>query len=215
MQVQQLPDAARLLEVSAELRAREPILTNLLGSIAEGVLGGRRFESETWLVVRDGDAVVGCATQAGRHNAVLSPMPPAAASAVGRWFAEHDPTVPGLTGPVEVVEAAALGAGRSVRIQMSDVARALSALTPADPDRKPPGAVRLATRDDVDLILEWLAAFERDAGLPHFATREHTTGQVDAGRMRLWCVDGEPVALAGHAPVVVIPGQTVGRVGPV
>ena len=34
-------------------------------------------------------------------------------------------------------------------------------------------------------------------------------------RMWLWEVEGEPVAMAGHANVVATPGGSVGRLGPV
>ena len=34
-------------------------------------------------------------------------------------------------------------------------------------------------------------------------------------RLWLWSIDGEPVAMAGHAPLVATPGGTMGRIGPV
>ncbi len=34
-------------------------------------------------------------------------------------------------------------------------------------------------------------------------------------RLLLWEVYGEPVAMAGHAPILVIPAHPVGRIGPV
>ena len=84
MDVEALPDAASFLAVTEELRTREPILTNVLASVAEGVLGGRTYESELWLVVRDEGRVVGCAMRTAPFKAALSPMPvPAGGPSVG------------------------------------------------------------------------------------------------------------------------------------
>lgn len=215
MEVQALPDASSFLEATLELRAREPVLTNLIGSIAEGVLLGRRYDSQLWLVVRDDADVVGCAVRTGPFNAVVSPMPPAAAGALGRWLLANDPHVPGLTGPGEVVHAASRTAGRPVTVKMREWARQLTELQPPRADRVPPGQAQRAGRADLDLLLEWLVAFEVEAGLQRFANRAHTGEQVDAGRLWFWRVDDQPVALGGHAPIVTVPGGTVGRIGPV
>ena len=183
MDVEALPDAATFLAITEGLRTREPILTNVLASVAEGVLGGRRYESELWLVVRDGEAVVGCAMRTAPFKAALSPMPVPAGRAVGRWLRARALSPPGLTGPWDVVQAVAEGLECSVRVTLREVARVLSELSPARPDRQPPGHPAPATRADLGLLVEWLQAFEDEVGLQRHANHAHTGEQVDSGRL--------------------------------
>ncbi len=148
-------------------------------------------------------------------KAALSPMPVPAGRAVGRWLRARALSPPGLTGPWDVVQAVAEGLECSVQVTLREVARVLSELSPARPDRQPPGHPAPATRADLGLLVEWLQAFEDEVGLQRHANHAHTGEQVDSGRLRLWRVDDQPVAVAGHAPVVTTPAGTIGRVGPV
>lgn len=215
MHVHALPDAAGFLVATEALRAQDPILTNVVGSVAQSVVDGRSYESAVWLVVREGGDVVGCAMRTGSFNAVLSPMPAPAAEAVGRWMAQHDANVPGLTGPESVVSDAARGLGRTGEVRMREVARVLDPAFPAPSQRPVPGQAVPAGAAHLDLLVGWLADFEIEAGIQRFATRAHTAAQVDDRRLWLWVVDDEPVALGGHAPLVSTPGGTVGRIGPI
>ncbi|HEU4675646.1 MAG TPA: GNAT family N-acetyltransferase [Motilibacteraceae bacterium] len=45
--------------------------------------------------------------------------------------------------------------------------------------------------------------------------REVIRARVADGSLWLWEVDGRPVSMAGHAPLVLTPSGTVGRIGPV
>lgn len=66
------------------------------------------------------------------------------------------------------------------------------------PDRpKVPGAARLVTPDDADLLMAWTLAFHRDAGIPDAPPSPEDIAIVAGkGRHSLWIVDGEPVAMA-------------------
>jgi predicted GNAT family acetyltransferase len=59
------------------------------------------------------------------------------------------------------------------------------------------GHARQATIDDVDLLTEWMQAFNREA-TPHEPppSREDTVRGIAAGRIFVWIVDGAPVATA-------------------
>lgn len=215
MDVEALPDPAAFLEATETLRMREPVLTNLPGSIAQGVLAGRPYESGFWVVVRDAGDVVGCAVRTAPFKAVLSPMSEPAAEALGRWLAQHDPALPGLTGPEPAVIATARAMGRAGVVRMREVARVLGEQGLSQDDRPAPGRAVPARPQDVDLLVHWLSDFETEVGLQRFADRAHTAALVDDGRLWQWTVDGEPVAVGGHAPLVATPGGTVGRIGPV
>jgi len=62
------------------------------------------------------------------------------------------------------------------------------------------GVLRVAAAADVELVAEWMAAFEREAHLDMApgATRDAAERRVAAGEIYLW-VDGEPRSMAGRA----------------
>lgn len=214
--VVEYPDPSAFLDATARFRATEPLLTNVIGSVAGSVLAGRVYESCTWLAVLDGSGtVVGCAMRTAPWNLVVSPMPASAAAAVGRHIASADPGLPGITGPPATVDrvVAAAGWGARARVNMDELIRVLGRYTPSrDPA---PGSARVATAPDRDLVLAWMRAFAEDAGLPTHGIVEGTDGQLERGSLRLWEVDGTPVSMAGHAPVDPTPSGVVARVGPV
>src|SRR5436305_8794778 len=86
--------ADELLRLTESLRAREPVMTNVLGSVATGVAGGRTYDECFWWVLRDETGeVVGCAIRTAPYKLLLSPMPHAAAKALGAAVAVGDPAL--------------------------------------------------------------------------------------------------------------------------
>jgi predicted GNAT family acetyltransferase len=75
------------------------------------------------------------------------------------------------------------------------------------------GAARLTGEADSDLVVAWLDQFMIDAGILKVDNR--AAERMSRGRLWLWEVDGEPVSMAGHGPVMATPGGRVARVGPV
>jgi predicted GNAT family acetyltransferase len=203
--------AQQFLAQTEQLRGEEPLLTNLIGTVAASVAAGRRYDTCFWWVVRDdADRVVGCACRTTPYPLVLSPMPPAAAAALAEQVALIDPAVPGVTGPGSVVDGllAGLGPSRPHRVQLREFVKTLQAYVPPPPV---PGRARLATRDQIDELIEWFEQFQHDAGLAARDPRPTVVTQVENQALTWWEVDGRPVALAGHAPVV----DGIGRIGPV
>lgn len=81
------------------------------------------------------------------------------------------------------------------------------------PDPAPPGAPRVASQADRDLLIRWMAEFHREVN-EEGATRELARAADDRlsyGGMTLWEVDGRPVSLAG----LTRPAAGQVRVGPV
>lgn len=219
--VRRLPDAAAWLAATTSLRGREPIMTNVMGSVAANVAAGTGYEHEVWLVVEattDGsepagveDAIVGCAMRTAPWPAVLSPLSDDAAAALGAWLARNDPQTPGLTGPADSVTAVAHAMGRQSSVRMRNLVRVLG--TP-QPPAECDGEARTASARDLDLLIAWFAAFHSEAHLTAAANADMIRAQVADHRLWVWDV-GEPVAMAGHARMVPTPGGTVGRIGPV
>ncbi len=216
MRVESFADVGRFLSETADFRSTEPVLTNVIGTIAAGVQSGRTYETCLLLAVRDADgAVVGCAARTSPWNLVVSPMPVGAATVLAAHVVEVDPGVPGVTGARAVVEAMlpALPGGESARIAMVDTVRVIDEYIP--PSRPTAGGPRRAAAQDRARLIEWLIQFGIDASLPLRDVEAAVDPRLDAGTFWFWEVDGEPVSLAGHAAVVATPAGNVGRIGPV
>lgn len=208
--------AAAFLAATESFRAENPLLTNIMGSVASGVVAGRRYDSELWLTVEADNAIVGMAMRTAPWNLAVSAMPVSAAEELGYYVADADPDVPGVNGPHETVDAVVAGLappeGRRPRVDMVDVLRVLTSLRPP-PDV--PGAARVADGQDSTLLTDWHRAFADDAGLPAHGIEESVRQQAADGGLWIWEDDGTPVAMAGHAPLVTTPTGTVARIGPV
>jgi len=204
------------LSSTEDFRATEPVLTNVIGSIAAGVQAGRVYDTCLLMAVRDGEGtVVGCAALTSPWNLVVSPMPREAALALGRHMADTHPDMPGITGVRDVVNAVveSLGLDYEPRIAMVDTVRVIDEFVP--PAHEIAGSPRRADDADRDRLIAWLIQFGLDASLPLHDVEASVDSRLDARAFWFWEVDGRPVALAGHAPVVPTPAGNVGRIGPV
>lgn len=220
MQVIQHASAADFLEQTEAFRAAEPVLTNIIGSVASGVVAGHVYEGELWLTVHETstDQPVGIAMRTAPYNLVSSPMPVSAARALGEHLAVIDPLLPGLSGTPEVTAAIvdALGATERAHAGFGNLVRVLGDLRA--PRHPCPGRQRPVGPGDLDLVVDWMADFGDEAGLHVQPSRDAIRADLlDGGAAHLWLWDaeGEPVSLGGHAPLVTTPAGTVGRIGPV
>lgn len=209
------PSAAAFLSITREARAAEPVLTNVIGSVAEGVVAGRQYTSERWLTVHGAhDRIAGIAMRTAPWHLTVSPMGPDAARALGRHLAVADPDLPGVNGPRDVVEAvlSGLGSSRRAEVIMVDVVRVLGSYAAPAPV---PGWWRHAGSTDLDLVLDWHVRFGAEVGLPLHDLEASVAAKLSDRALHLWCTDEGPVAMAGHAPPVPTPAGTVVRIGPV
>ena len=211
MRVSRPADASEFLELTAALRAADPVRTNVIGSVAQGVADGRPYDAEHWFVVEaDDGSVVGAAVWTQPYRLLLPPMPDAAVDALADHLSSLTSRPPGLIGPDDVALRVAAGAGWSVQERMREKLLVLQDFVPA---AGVPGAARALTEGDVDLAAEWMRQFSIDSGALITDPREAVVGRM--ANHRFWVVDGEPVAFASHAPLVASSDGTVGRVGPV
>ncbi|OYV61168.1 MAG: hypothetical protein B7Z69_01810 [Actinobacteria bacterium 21-73-9] len=224
MDVELIDGARAFLDASLAYRANEPLLTNVLGSVAGAVATGRRrYDAHWWWVVRQGGAVVGAAMRTAPHGLVLGPMDDDGADALGRAVAELYREVPWVDGPVAANEAfraaylrpaSPVGPRRSRRGRRSLVYEVTTLVAP-----EVPGVARRATRAELDLVTRWVVAFHRETGLAIAdspgETRVQFARRVDEDDLLLWEVDGQAVALAGVVGVTDAPAAPLSRLGPV
>lgn len=92
--------AEEFLEVSRVFRAQEPYLTNVIGSVAQSVTQGRRYDACHWFAAVDQGTVVGLAMRTLPHNLMVSPMGEQANAAMAAAVAKTFPDLPGMSGPL-------------------------------------------------------------------------------------------------------------------
>jgi RimJ/RimL family protein N-acetyltransferase len=167
-----------------------------------------------WHSQPDGD-VDGAAMQTAPYPLLLASLPTgSAADLLGLLAAER-----GLPGAVNIASAdeggfladwAAVTGGTGTARTRSRLYR-LGRLKPPHPE--PPGAGRLASHADLNLLVEWHEAFRAEAegggGSPD--ARGVVTDRLSYGGLMLWETGGEPVAMAGLTRV----DSGVARVAPV
>ncbi len=220
MRVERLRSALEWLARTEPLRSAEPILTNVMTTVAQGTVAGRNDEGCDWYVVSDvpppgrSATVLGAALRTMPWNLLCSPMPAEAAVALA---AALDGVPSGVSGQPDVVSAlveALVGGGRAVeaRTVMRDVVRVLGTFTEPTPVR---GAPRRASPADLEALVDWHLAFAADAGLPWRDPRESVLGRLAGAGLWWWELDGVAVSLAGHAPLVPGRDRPLARLGPV
>lgn len=224
MEVVRCAWAEEFLVETLQYRARQPVRTNVLGSVAVNVASGQRTYSETWFwLVREERDVVGAALRTAPYGLQLGPMSVEAASALAHEVATHDDDFPSLIGSPEATVAFLDSYGRcgspgSARRCLEGRTEHIYALEGL---RVPSvaGSWRLATSDDHALARRWFLAFLEfvDGPLAGAARYDDEAMRVRlrAGALSLWSLEGEPVAMAGYAAPVSTPAGQVVRIGPV
>ncbi|MDQ1711481.1 MAG: uncharacterized protein QOE45_931 [Frankiaceae bacterium] len=177
---------------------RDEARYNLELALVEHIVAGTVFSDEPplLLAVRDGDEVVGAALMTLPWKLLMAPVPGAAAPDLAAFMAGTGLPVPGVLGAAADVgtfaEAYAAATGATWREGKGQGVYRLTALVPPRPA---PGALREATDEDFDLLVEWVEAFQVDAGLPEGDARRNAA-RAREGLIWLW-EDGGPVSMVG------------------
>ncbi|MEP6758698.1 MAG: GNAT family N-acetyltransferase [Actinomycetota bacterium] len=168
-------------------------------------------------VVADGDDVTAAAMQTPPHNVVLAePVASEAIEAIVEAIVEAGLRPPGVVGGVTEARAFA-DAWRAHRggdyrtINRQGIYELTTVCEPGPAD----GAPRLATEEDLPLLLDWHADFIAEAVPEHVgaddAMRRRIAGVVADDGSWFWEADGEPVSMTGASAA-----PPVGtRIGPV
>ncbi|MGI9175134.1 MAG: GNAT family N-acetyltransferase [Rhodothermales bacterium] len=162
--------------------------------------------------IEDRDEVVGCAFRTPPFKLVLTRMPvqalPALVDDVGHVYT----SIPAVMGPEQAAQRFAerwsKRHGVTARLGMQQRIYQLRAVTL--PRLLPPGRLRKATLDDLDLAADWIAAFSAEAGAMGAAARQQAENHIAQQSLFFWETD-VPVSMAGWS------GRTPNgvRVGPV
>jgi predicted GNAT family acetyltransferase len=224
MKAELIESVDEFITATTTFRGADPLRTNIIGSVALAVSTRRTTYDECrWWVVRDEEGVVaGVAMRTSPFNMVVSPMPGDAARALGRRVGEFDDDLPGITGSRDVVESLldgyvvskSVGSTRTLSEHRRELLYELEDLVVPDVD----GTGRPARETENEPLARMVSAFLDEAGLPAVAPNDARDGvarSTKAGSLFCWEVDGEVVAIAGHAPVVTTGATLLGRVGPV
>lgn len=211
VKVEEVDSAEEFLAATLALRNRNPVLTNLLGSIAMSVTTGRSYERCRWWIVEDQGQVVAAALRTAPHLLVLSPMTTEAARALVDKVTAADPDFPGVSGPVASVDAFTNASGLTYSPSMHELIYVLGELKVPRVN----GSARATNASDQDLIPSWYRAFIAEAGLIGDPDNGRIAGMTSDGKFMVWEVDGEVVSYAGNAPIVETGPERIGRVGPV
>ncbi|MFD7260182.1 GNAT family N-acetyltransferase [Streptomyces sp. NPDC059874] len=209
-------DLAAYLAAAGPAVAAEPVANSVLLTVTDGLKrrGTSAFGSDEpffgWWTDADG-TVTGGLLCTPPFPLLLSAVPEEAVRALGAALAT-EPLLAGLHGinaRRPDAEALAEAWGRPTRYAEEIRLYRLAGLV--DPDPTPAGRARLATEADLPLLLEWIEAFNREAGVPGPASEAILRDRISYGGILLWEDAGVPVSLASfNRPV-----GSAARVGPV
>lgn len=225
-------DPSDFLAAAGDHLAADPVVSTVVTTVAHRLLsrqadGIERHVRDWWLVVsNESGTVVGAGMRTAQYAPYplfLLPMPDEAAVALARALHERAEEVLAVNGALPAAELCAaelarLGGGR---VQVAEHTR-LYELGELVWPAPVPGGLRVATPDDLDLAVEWFAAFMGDAdeqaGRPRGASahdipdRAEMLRRLQAGRVWFWVDEtGQRVHLTAANP----PAFGVARVGPV
>ncbi len=223
MKVELIESVDEFIAVSTAFRAADPLRTIVIGSVSLAVATGRTtYDDYHWWIVRDDDEVVGVAMRTSPFKMIIAPMPIDAARALGRSVGQNDDALPGLAGSRDMVnafvegyvESKSAGSRRALAEERRDLLYELEELVTPDVE----GRGRPARAGEIDVLTEMFAQFWREvegAPLSPADARNGVKKSVTDGRLFCWEMDGDIVAIAGHAPIITTEEVTIGRVGPV
>ena len=146
-------------------------------------------------VEQDGD-LVGCVIRTPPHKVLITSMPPEAAPDIVGPVAELYDEIPAVLGPADSAVAVASawtalkGGGWETGMQQR-----IYRLDQVEPVRPVPGAMRLATMDDLELLTDWGTGFARDAGHAFLLAREQVNRMIERQDLHIW-QDESPASMA-------------------
>lgn len=212
MDIRAHDDPARFLDLVGPVlraeRVQHTMALTVLDSLCRAPDPGQ--VAPVLLSVHDGDAVVGAALRTPPYSLISSAVPLDAVAAVLDATAEHDPDLPGFTGPKVVVDALVSAAGRPVLEQRwLRLFRLGELVVPSGV----PGTARPVGEADEAAVTLRLQEFQAEAGSTVHADTAAVVRQWRAlgAHPVLWQDRGVVVSLAKSSPTVA----GMSRVGPV
>jgi uncharacterized protein len=220
MEVVRTEDATAFLAEAEPLlladEARHNLILGIAGTIRDAP---ERYPARSLWLVRDDDEVVGAALRTPPYNLILArPRSPQAIASLAEAVAGED--LPGAVGTEpEVHEFADAWSARRGVPSRTSMRQGVYALERVGVETLPavPGAARVATADDLELLLRWWVSFGEEVLHEGGPGREDAEENVrhklssPTGGFLLWEDGGDTVSLAGWSG----PTPNGIRVGPV
>jgi predicted GNAT family acetyltransferase len=219
MELERFDDAKRFLDEAGPLLLADEARHNLILGIAGTIRDSPdHYPVRSMWLVRDGEDAVAAALRTPPYNLILArPHSEASLATLAEAVAGED--LPGVVGAEpEVDEFARLWSERSGVATRTNMRQGVYALDRLESPPAPSGAIRVATADDLELLLRWWTAFAdevlHEGGNPGRERADesvrHRLGSPTAGFL-LWEDDGVVVSLAGWGG----PTPNGIRIGPV
>lgn len=191
---------------------------NLVLGLGAALISDASAYSDFYLaaVARD-DQIVGAAVMTVPYNLVLAHTEDdGALDALCGHISRHFSTLPGVSARKDVAhEFARLWTARTGQSHEVDMAQRIYQLHTVKPPVGVPGALRIATADDVPMLARWQHAFSVETGLEMSPERSRMWAQrlftSTIRRMWFWEAGGKPVCMAGSTG----PTPNGIRIGPV
>ena len=207
-------DPVEFAERTRAFLARRPIEHNLLATVVATLEPGDCTDPPlfAWVQADAGGDVLGAVLRTPPRHLLASSMSAQAAGVLMPKLLEVDPELPGVNGPESaaayLAEAWRGCTGGTVEVGMSLAIYWLAHVE--EPPRQPTGHSRTATPSDRELAIEWMRAFNREAGVVEANVEFETARRLGDGRLFFW-EDRRVVSMVGTSP----PAAGVVRLGPV
>jgi RimJ/RimL family protein N-acetyltransferase len=211
MQLELSRDPARIVALLTRVLAADPVRNTVLSSVITGL---QAPDADGWCAHPTGRTAVLAARSQARTPVVVA----------GGWddvsvladaLVALPPSLAALSGPVPLVRRLATALAERGLPSTAWVDERLFRLDELIPPARVAGAPRLATHDDLNVLVEWAAAFTLEAfgRLPPAFDAAAIVGRaLDTSRIWLWHEPGgAPVSMAWRRAVAF----GVSRVGPV
>jgi predicted GNAT family acetyltransferase len=210
MKVVEHADAASLWRVAENFLAHDPANNTQQLSALMRVLDLGAKHNERFFSVATADRLQGCATCVDSKGLFLSVMPDEAAVALGDHLREQNIELAGVIGRRGTLGAFTPAYGRDYEVHVELLLYQLYG-KPAFGGAS--GASRVATLNDLELLIEWHRAFENEVHMIDVPTplEERVARRIRDEQIVLWTDDNEPVSFAGGNG---LPAASA-RIGPV
>ncbi len=206
-------DAKRFKNVVKKYLAQHEAENNLVLGIMANVLSGEYQDIDPYMaLIQDQGEILQVVLRTPPFPVLFSycqdpPHEEMVDLAVGGLQATYGDQIGGMTGDKRVVKTYAESWGKATRADpVVKTALRIYKLDQVRPVSGVPGKLRLATMDDLALVMSWFGGFQRETlgeedneKRLRQSVRHYLTGNKRQRRMTVWEVGGKPVSMAGYS----------------
>ena len=205
MKVTRYPDAAAFLAVVEAPLLKDEAKNNLILSIAERVGAGTQFgeQDPLFLSIEDDEGLVAAAMRTPPFNAIIhcEDGHHDAIEVLVDHLLKFDPDLPGANGEAAVVSAfSKFWSTKKGVVAKKSMSQRVYCLREVTRPKGVAGAMRWATQDDLEVVIEWIEAFHDEAvpDNPKVSARKIAERFLESGKLAIWDRNG-PVSAAGSS----------------